>query len=185
MIVILRLIGVFNAAIWLGAAVFFTFGIAPTFFTDEVKHLLGTTQSGITAILVLERYFALHYWCGAIALAHQLAEWVYLGKQLQRLAWALLLGILCIGFAGGLVIQPKLQKLHQIKYGYARTPQGFVRSDTATPARKAAADKSFKLWHGVSQALNLLALGGLAVYFWRVTHPGDAPRFVSATKFRS
>ena len=185
MIVILRLLGVFNAAVWLGAAIFFTFGVAPVFFTPETKRLLGETLGGITAILVLERYFALNYLCGAIALVHQFAGWVYLGRQLQRFTWGLLLGILGVGFVSGLVLQPKLQKLHQAKYGYTRTTAGFARGATPAPAQRAAAEASFKTWHAVSQVINLLTLGGLAVYFWRLANPSDGTRFSSTAKFRS
>ena len=36
---VLRFIGVLNAAVWLGAALFFTFAVGPAFFTDEVKSM--------------------------------------------------------------------------------------------------------------------------------------------------
>jgi hypothetical protein len=175
-ILLLRFIGVVNAAVWFGAAAFFTFAVAPTFFTPEMKKLLGDIYGGLVAQLVLERYFMLHYWCGGVALLHLLAEWVYLGKALQRVMLWLLIGILGLGLLGGLWLQPKLKRLHQIKYG---------RSDLFTSAQKASATRSFRVWHGVSQAMNLLVLGGLVVYYWRTVHPNEGPRFVSATKFRS
>ena len=97
----------------------------------------------------------------------------------------LLLGILGVGFVSGLVLQPKLQKLHQAKYGYTRTTAGFARGATPAPAQRAAAEASFKTWHAVSQVINLLTLGGLAVYFWRLANPSDGTRFSSTAKFRS
>jgi hypothetical protein len=36
-------------------------------------------------------------------------------------------------------------------------------------------------WHGVSRVAHLLVIAGLVVYFWRVTHPTDNLRFVSAS----
>lgn len=164
-----------NAAVWFGASIFFTFGVAPAFFTPEMKRIFGEIYTGVIAQMVLDRYFALQYWCGAIALAHLLAEWVYLGKPLQRLTVGLLLGIFSVSLLGGLWLQPKLKRLHQIKYG---------RNELYTAAQKAQAAKSFSAWHGVASVINLFALGGLTVYAWRVTNPGNGPRFVSANKFR-
>ena len=179
---VLRFIGVTNAAVWLGAAIFFTFGIAPVFFTDEVRRLLnGPFWPGIIAQMALERYFFLQYVCGSVALAHLLAEWVYLGRALQRLTLGLLIGLLCVGFLGGLWFTPKLKKLYLIKS--ASTEQ--YRPLRVSPEEIARAKKSFSRWHGVSASVNLLALGGLVVYFWRVVTPSDPTRFVSATKFRS
>ena len=181
MILLLRFIGVSNAAIWFGAAVFFTFAVAPTFFTMEMKQLLGgglsgEIYSGLVAQMVLERYFMLHYCCGGIALVHLLAEWVYLGKALRRLMLWLVLGIFGFSLLGGLWVQPKLKHLHQIKHG---------RPEFFTPAQKASATHGFRVWHGVAQAMNLLILGGLLIYYWRTVHPNDGPRFVTTTKFRS
>src|SRR5258706_13325490 len=112
----LRFIGILNAAVWFGAAIFFTFGIAPVFFTPQVRHLLGDIYAGLVLQAVIERYFLLHYCCGAIALIHQLAEWVYLGKALQRGTVGLLLAILALSPTGGLWLQPKLKDLHRIQY---------------------------------------------------------------------
>lgn len=185
MIVLLRFIGVMNAAVWFGAAVFLTFAAAPVLFTPETKRLVGEAQAGIIAQLVLEHYFALQYWCGSIAILHQLAEWVYLGKALQKVTFGILLGAFILVLMGGLWLQPKLQKLHQIHYGYLKTPQGYAKNESLSPAQRLQADKTFKAWHGVSMIINVLVLGGLAVYVWRVANPTDGPRFVSANKFRS
>src|SRR5436190_8946410 len=106
-IAFLRFIGIVNAAVWFGAALFFSFGIAPAFFTPEMKRLFGDFYCGLIAQAVLERYFVLHYCCGALALVHQLAEWVYLGKALQRFTFGLLLAILTLSLTGGLWFQPK------------------------------------------------------------------------------
>lgn len=182
MIVVIRFIGIINAAIWLGAAVFLTFGAAPAFFSGEVKSLgLHPFWTGSMAQLVLTRYFYLQYICGAIAMAHLLAEWVYLGRRLHRLTLTLMLGLLFIAFAGGLWMQPKLKRLNQVKYSMSDSYK-----PAAIPAeQRVAAEKSFRVWHGVSATMNLISLAGLVVYFWRVIHPSDNLRFIGTPKFRS
>lgn len=170
-----------NAAVWFGASVFFTFGVAPTFFTPEMKALLGgppgaDAYAGFIAQMVLERYFVLNYICGAIALAHLIAEWVYLGKRMHRLTVIILVAAFSLGLLGGLWLQPKLKRLHIIKY---------TQSTAYTPVQRLQAARSFSIWHGVAQVMNLAVLVGLGVYVWRVTHSSDAPRFVSSSKFRS
>ena len=181
MIVLLRLIGILNVAVWFGAGVFFTVGVAPALFSAETKALLQQSYdvlSGRLAMLVVSRYFLLHYWCGSIALLHQLAERFYLGKPLQRLTFGVLIGLCTLSLLGGLWLQPSIRKLHEIKYG---------RSDVYSPAQKALAIKAFPFWHGASRILNVLVLGGLGFYLWRMANPGNGPRFTptTAAKFRS
>jgi hypothetical protein len=173
-IAFLRVLGIMNATVWFGAALFFTFGIAPAFFSPEMKRLLGDIYSGLVAELVLERYFVLHYCCGAIAVMHQLAEWVYLGKRLHRFTFGLLVAILLLAIAGGAVLAPRLKELHRIRY-----------SQQAAPAEKEEARATFKTWHGVSQVMNILLIAGLAVFAWRLSiPPTNGPRFTPG-KFRS
>lgn len=184
MIVVLRFIGVLNAAVWLGAAVFFTLGAAPAFFSADVQAVpVHKFYVGVIAQFVLERYFYLQQVCGVIAVVHLVAEWFYLGRALQRLNVALLGALLLMGFLGGLWLQPKLQKLHLLKYSM----NAQYRPVPVAPAERLAAQKAFGRWHGVSMALNLVVLAGLVVYFWRVTHPSDDLRFLKATSgpFRS
>ena len=177
-----------NAAIWLGGAIFFTFVVAPTFFSGEIKVLetqgrLHPFYPGAIAQLVLQRYFYLYYLCGAVAIAHQLAEWVYLGRALHRLTMSVLLGLLAIGCIGGLWLQPRLKELHLTKYGMSAQ---YTRPLTPVPdAQRIAANKSFRAWHGFAQAINLSALAGLIFYLWRVAHPADNLRVLSTPKFRS
>ena len=182
MILVIRFIGIMNAAIWLGAAVSFTFAGIPAFFSGEVKTLgLHPFWNGAMAELLVARYFYLQHICGVIALAHLLAEWVYLGRKLPRLTLGLLIGLLSLGLIGGLWLQPKLKKLHQIKYSMSEQYQ-----PVAIPAEERShAARSFAVWHGVSRAMDLIAMAALVVYFWRVAHPTDSFRFVSANKFRS
>ena len=65
-----------------------------------------------------------------------------------------------------------MKALHAIKYGVNNRPE--IRESAA---------RSFRAWHGVSQVVNLLMVGGLAVYLWRAANPADPTRFVSAVKF--
>jgi len=175
---VLRFIGVLNAAVWLGAAIFFTFAAAPAFFTEEIKSikLLHPFWPGLMAQQVLGRYFYLQQICAVIAVVHLVAEWFYLGRPLQRFHVVLLGGLFFVSFAGGLWLQPKLHHLHLVKYSMNEQYQPVPRS---IEERTAAVD-SFKRWHRVAMATNLLALAGLIVYFWRVTHPSDDLRVLNA-----
>ena len=163
-----------NAAVWFGASLFFMVGVAPALFSPEVKKHLGEIWPGIIAFIVFERYFALQYWCGAIALAHHLAEWVYLGKPLQRATMLIVLGVFGLGLFGGLWLQPRLERLHAVKYGKSYTKE-----------QQTTAKNSLSGWHVVSRITGLLSLVGLGIYIWRMGNPPNPPRFMPATKFRS
>ena len=188
---VLRFIGVLNAAVWLGAAVFFSFAVGPAFFSNDVEQVFKPVFKdshrfwpGVMAQFVIARYFYLQQICGVIALVHLVAEWFYLGRALRRLNVVLLAGLLLFGFVGGFVVQPKLHGLHLVMYGLNEQYQPAALS----VAERTAAWNAWKTWHGVSQVMNYLALAGLVVYFWRVTHPSDDLRILSATaapQFRS
>jgi hypothetical protein len=169
-------VGILNGAVWFGAAIFFTFGAGLAPFSPEMKTLLGPNNapyfSGAIAQIFIARYFHFHLACAAVAMAHLLAEWLYLGRSLRRFRTALLAALCAAVLFGGYWLQPKLKGLHAVKYGV----------NNRLEIREAAA-RSFRTWHGVSQVINLLAVGGLAVYLWRVANPSDPTRFVSAVKF--
>jgi hypothetical protein len=173
----LRFVGVMNAAVWLGAAVFFTFGAGPALFSDDMRKLLGEANhpyfSGAIAQIVLVRYFHLHLVCGIVAALHLLAEALYLGRPAQKLSLGLLGFLLFITLASGFWLQPKVSGLHVTRYAV-----------NAPAAQREASARSFRVWHGVSQFLNVLMMGGLVVYVWRVANPSDTLRFVSPAKFR-
>ena len=167
---VLRFVGILNAAVWCGSAVFLTIGL-PAIFSPELKKLLTVPGAGFAAEALMARFFVLQYWCGAIAVAHLLAEWLYFGRPRR---WSLLLvsAMLAVVLAGGLWLQPKMHNWHKIKYF------------GATAQAQAQAAKSFALWHGASETLNLLLIAGLVVHLWRVCRPPDSPRFGSFTKIR-
>ena len=177
---LLRLIGLLNIAVWFGAVTFFTVGVVPALFSSEVKAILQQgydVLSGRLAMVVVSRYFLLHYWCASIALLHQLAERFYLGKPLQRLTFGILIGLCALSLAGGLWLQPNLRKLHEIEYG---------RNGLYSAEQKERARQRFHTWHGVSIGINFLVLAGLGVYLWRLANPVGGPKFVpAAAKFRS
>src|SRR5439155_22401887 len=111
------------------------------------------------------RYFGLQCWCGAIALAHLLAEWLYAGKSLRRWPTYLVVALFGVALFGGQVLEPKLQRLHLEKYGARSTVQ---QRERATGA--------FRGWQVVLQAANVLTILGLTTYVWQVSSAGIAPR---------
>jgi hypothetical protein len=170
-------VGVLNAAVWLGAAIFFTMGAGPALVSTDMLTVLGAKNfpyfSGAVAQIVLARFFRLQVACAVIALVHLVTEWLYLGRPAQKLWLGLLLGLLVLSVAGNAWLCPKLSRLHLIQYALNTTRQD---SD--------AAARSFRTWQGVFQAINVLMIGGLGLYLWRVTNPADSLRFVSPVKFR-
>ena len=174
MIGVLRFIGLLNAAVWLGTVVSFTIAIGPAFFSPEMKANIPPPHNGVAAQLVIERYFILLNCCGGIALLHWTVEKLYLGKMTERFVLILLAATISLSLIAGFWLQPKLKDLHRKKYD--------VRASIEV---RGAADRSFKMWHGVSQTMNLLVMGGLLIYLWRIGNPGDGTRFVSAQKFRT
>lgn len=176
MIGFLRFIGVTNASIWFGSAIFFTYIAWPAFFSPDMLRLFGGATAplakaygGAAAQVVLERHYILQQWCGAIAVFHLLVEWLYTGKAVHRFILWLVVGMFGLGLAGGYLLQPKMQELHYKMYGgrYA-----------ATERKKA--ERAFNIVNGVAQAANFLVTAGLLLCVWNVTNPASAPR----TKFR-
>lgn len=129
--------------------------------------------NGVAAQIVIHRYFILLNCCGGIALLHLLLETLYSGKAVERLTLGAVIAVLVLSLAGGFWLQPKLRTLHVQKY-----------SQQVSAETRAVAGRSFKLWHGVSQTMNLFVIGGLLIYLWRVSNPPNTTRFTSATKFR-
>jgi hypothetical protein len=168
----LRLIGILNAAVWVGTVVFFTFAGATAFFSDEMIQLLGKPHAGAAAQILVYRYFIMQQWCAGIALAHFIAEWLYNGRPFQRLTLLLLMGLFMVSILGAYVMHPKLKELHLKKY----SPQTTVEV-------KAAASRSFSILHATSSVLNLLVIPGVLVYFWQVTRPVNTARFTSVNRF--
>lgn len=172
MIGFLRVIGLFNAALWLGATIFFTFLAGPAFFSDEMKHFIPPPYNGVAAQIVISRYFLLQNACAAVALLHLAAGWIYFGRRTHRFMPGLLATLLLLGLGGGYWLQPHLKHLHAVKY--------FGR----TAAERADAAHAFGFWHGLSQMGNLLVLTGLLYYFWVLTWPEKSAAGGIRTKLR-
>ena len=165
-----------NAAIWFGAAIFFTLGIGPAIFSNEMRQVFGENAfpyySGAVALVLLKRYFILQYICGAVAWLHLFGEWLYLGRLPTRFALGLLIVLVGLGLLGGVWLQPKMKNLRQTMYF------------GASPAQREAARHAFGAWHGASMAGNLVIIAGLLVYLLRVSRPGEVGRYNTFTKFR-
>jgi hypothetical protein len=174
---VLRIIGIFNAAIWLGSALFFTFGVVPGVFSPEMKQVfapvtpLGNYYLGLIAQHLMDRYFTVNLICGIIALAHFFAEMVYAGKSFRRFTFGLIIVMLGVGLIGGKVFAPKIKDVHLIKY---RGPVD----------ERPRASQQFSRLHAVSYTGNIISLIALLIYTWQVTNPTEQTRFVSAQKFR-
>jgi hypothetical protein len=167
----LRFVSVLNAAVWCGSAIFLAFGL-PALFSPELKRLLTPAGVGFAAESIVARYFILQYWCAGIALAHVLAEWVYYSRTAWRPTLAVVAAVLALSLAGGLWLQPKMRALHFTTY-FGRTLE-----------QQTQAARSFSAWHTISMAANLMIIGGLIWYLWRVSSEKEPQRFVSFSKIR-
>lgn len=166
-----------NAGVWLGSAIFYTVAVAPAMGSEDLAGLLGARNfpyfSGALAQLVLARYFHLQLACATVALLHLLVEWLYLGRAPRKIWTYLLVTMFWISLVGSFWLGPKLRALHRGRHVL-----------NATPVQRDAAGKSFRVWQGVFQSLNVFMFAGVAVYFWRAVHPPDDLRFVGSTKIR-
>lgn len=175
---ILRFMGILNAAIWLGGSVFFSFVAGQVPFSDEMRALLGQNHfpyySGAIAQIGVARYFTFQLVCCIIALAHLAAEWLYQERHGRKFLLGLVAVMLGLTLLGNYWMQPKMKRLHAIKYAQ-NYPQ---------PQRDAAA-RSFRTWHGFSMTLNLFMLGGLVIYLVHMSRPPEVARLVRPMQFRS
>jgi len=166
-----------NAAVWFGAALFFTFGIAPTAGSSEMRELLGPKNfpyfSGAISHFLMARYFGLQVICGLIAFLHLGGEWLYLSKSRGRFHTGLLAALLLLGVLGGYWVEPRLTRLHTIAYAV-----------NVSPAQRLQAQQSLSTWRTVYKSANFLILCGLGLYLWRVSNSPESTRFVSASTFR-
>lgn len=166
---LLRAFGLLNAAIWFGAAVFFTLGVGPALFSPEVAAFLPRPQAGKLALVIIDRYFLLQYICAGVALLHLTAEWLLSGRPLPAARLTLVCLLLALGLVGGRAVQPRMRELHARAYD-PQTP----------PAAAEAAMKSFRKMHGATQAANLVLMAGFLVHLLLIPAAGgrtaDRPR---------
>jgi len=173
----LRFLGILNAAVWFGAAVFFTFGAVPALSSREMEVLLSARHFPYFSVAISQvvqaRHFHFQLICGAAAVFLVVTEWLYSGKVPEKIWRALLVGLLAVNLLNGLFLEPAMKKWHREAYGL-----------TVLPEQRKIAFKSFRAWQSVSDVVNFVLLGGLGVYLWRMAKPPDSTRFMSTTKFR-
>ena len=166
-----------NAAVWLGTAIFFTFGAHPACFSADMKATLGlTTDSyypGAIAGVIMARYYHVMLACGVVALLHLLAGWLYMGRPRRKFSFWLVIGLFVVTLIGSNTIAPSLMRLNKKHY---TAPQ---------IADRESAGKYFRILNATEITLNLVLIGGLILYVWRVGSPSDTLRFVSPVQFRS
>jgi hypothetical protein len=171
---VLRFVGIFNAAVWLGATVLFVFGLGPAASSQEMRELIGGRNYPYFSVAIGQiftvPYLHLFLGCSVLALLHVAAEWLYLGKYPRRLWLGLLLGLSVYGLFQSYWMQPHLSAWNRVRFSAGGSSE--------------AAGRAFRIWHATSAGGNALALGAVAIYLWRMANPPDPARFVSATKFR-
>ena len=163
-----RYLAVLNAAIWLGATVFFTLGAGPAIFGPDVALFLPKPYRARVAEEVIARLFTLQQVCGAFALALLLADCVRAGRWVRRVHVGVVGGMWVAALLAGYWLAPKLHELQQVRY-----------SPEANPTEQAAATRSFNAWHGISQAMNLAVLAGLLFHLGAVSRPPEAPKLAN------
>jgi hypothetical protein len=165
-----------NAAVWLGATIFFTFGAEPGCFSADMNAALNITGDsyypGAISQVIMSRYYHVALACAVVALLHLVAEWLYMGKPARKFSFGLLAALFVLAFIGGNAIQPALTRLNKQHYTAAQT------------AERVSAGRSFHAWDTVLKAFNILTIAGLVVHVWRVANPSDTLRFVHPVQFR-
>jgi hypothetical protein len=173
----LRFAGVLIASVWLGALAFHTFVVGPALNSSAAQSLIGAKFFAYVSIgmgqILSGWYFHLGAVCGFLALVHLFLENLYLGRGVSRRWLALLLTLFVVNLLGSSWLNPTLAALHQTQH----------RTNASAVEREAAA-RSFRLWHGVFQAMNVFMLAGVTALLWHTSNPTDTPRYVSSGKFR-
>lgn len=167
-----------NAAAWLGMTIFFTFGAAPACFSLDMKTALrlgpgDTYFSGAVAHVIMTRYYHISLACAVIALLHFVAKWLYMGRPSRKFSSGLLICLFGITLLGSNAIRPALGQFNHQRF------------TAMQPADRQAAAKSFRILSAVTEVLNLMVIGGLVVYTWRIANPSDILRFVRPVKFHA
>jgi succinate dehydrogenase hydrophobic anchor subunit len=166
-----------NAAVWLGTAVFFTFGAEPACFSADLRGALQLPAGdsyfpGAISGVVMSRYYALMMACAVVAMLHFLAEWFYMGRPRRKFSFGLVAALFVLTLIGSHAVEPSLVRLNRSHY---TAPQSAERESAA---------KHFRVLRVTGIALNVLIIGGLVVYISRVSSPSDTLRFMRPVQFR-
>jgi hypothetical protein len=97
-------------------------------------------------------------------------EWLFSGRPWKKMTLSIIICMLGLSLTGGMWIQPKLQQLFRTMYG-------------GVPVQAEAARRAFKMWHGVSQGMNLLLLGGTLTVLWQIHREPEGLRYAKNVKF--
>jgi hypothetical protein len=170
----IRFIGVLNAAVWLGAAVFFTLAVGPAFLSAEMLSFLPHAHASRAAEVMLDRYFVVQQWCAGVALAHLLLEYAQSGRYVGGWVLGLLAGLLGVSVAGGRWLGPTLHELQRVKY-----------STLAAAAQKAEATSRFMALNLGFEVVNVLVILVLLYYLWRLSRPTNGARFAGLDRRKS
>jgi hypothetical protein len=162
--------------VWLGAAIFFTFGADPASFSADMRTALGTPPAsyfpGAISGVIMSRYYTITLACGVIALLHFFAEWFYMGRPRRKFSFGLVAALFVLTLIGRNAIQPSLVRLNRKHY------------TAVQQAEREPAGKNFRILRVTQIVLNVLIMGGLVVYVSRVSSPSDAVRFNRPVQFR-
>ncbi|MCF7669869.1 MAG: DUF4149 domain-containing protein [Verrucomicrobia bacterium] len=170
MIALLRIIGLINASVWLGAAVFFTFSVSPALRSKPIIALFSTGGTSDTAQAYLGALYHIvlghfHVWqitCAIIALACLLALRVLSGKPARLIMFYLLIGLLGAGLVGRFWIQPELKRIHTIRFS--------TKNDQTM---KLEYRKTYLNRYRLSTILNILSIVGISAFFLKSI--GESP----------
>lgn len=170
--------GMLNAAVWLGATIFCSTALLAALNSRDLVIVIGAKYfaqiSGSLTHIIFARLFQLQITCALLAWLHLLGEWLYLGRQPRRGRVGLLTGLFTLSLMGSFWLGPKTTRLHHAQH-----------APNARAEDREVAGRSFRWWNGALQTVNVLMIGGVIVYFWRVTQTEDSPRFVHPVNFRS
>lgn len=165
-----------NAAVWLGTTVFFTFGASPACFSPSITNMFNAGPDSyypnVIAQMIMTRYYAISLACAVVGLLHFLCKWLYLGRPNRKFSSMLIISLFVITLIGSNAIQPALGKLNRNRF---TAPQQTERQ---------SAMRSFHILSIVMEICNLVVIGGLVVYTWRIANPSDTLRFVNPVQFR-
>ena len=174
MIGLLRFVGLINAAVWFGSALFIAIGAESAATSPAMKDLLGPKNFPYFSLaidqILTTRLFHVYLLCSVVALLHLAAEWLYLGKYPHRVWLGLVLCFCLIGVTQNYWLQPRLAAWHRLRYSGG--------------AQSQAADHAFGYGQTASEMLDFIVILGLAVYLWRVAYPPEPARFLTPSKFR-
>ncbi len=167
----LRFVGMANAAVWLGAAVFLVLGVEPgVYSTEMLEHLKKPFYDYFSLVLdALMRTQFLYFSvvCGAVALLHLMAEWLYLGRRVPRLTLGLVLVIISLVLLNCVWLRSHISALHEARF-------------KAQPTAVQEIQQSFARWKRVSTATDVLTIGCLALYLWRVAREDTPLNFLGS-----